>query len=47
MYETEHLRANDPNFVDTKDRKLMRASSIMIVGASVTTLMLAWATLGL
>ncbi|KAJ5501669.1 U3 small nucleolar ribonucleoprotein complex subunit Mpp10p [Penicillium expansum] len=24
MYETEHLRANDPNFVDTKDRKLMR-----------------------
>ncbi|KXG52338.1 U3 small nucleolar ribonucleoprotein complex, subunit Mpp10p [Penicillium griseofulvum] len=24
MYETDHLRANDPNFVDTKDRKLMR-----------------------
>lgn len=24
MYETEHLKANDPNFVDTKDRKLMR-----------------------
>ncbi|KAJ5787418.1 U3 small nucleolar ribonucleoprotein complex subunit Mpp10p [Penicillium paradoxum] len=24
MYETEHLKANDPNFVDTKDRKLIR-----------------------
>ncbi|KAJ5570762.1 U3 small nucleolar ribonucleoprotein complex subunit Mpp10p [Penicillium sp. DV-2018c] len=24
MYETEHLKANDPNFVDTKDKKLMR-----------------------
>ncbi|CAG7917227.1 unnamed protein product [Penicillium olsonii] len=24
IYETEHLKANDPNFVDTKDRKLMR-----------------------
>jgi U3 small nucleolar RNA-associated protein MPP10 len=24
MYEADHLRANDPNYVDTKDRKLMR-----------------------
>ncbi|KAJ5099217.1 U3 small nucleolar ribonucleoprotein complex subunit Mpp10p [Penicillium argentinense] len=24
MYETDHLRANDPNFVDTKDKKLAR-----------------------
>lgn len=24
IYETDHLRANDPNYVDTKDRKLMR-----------------------
>ncbi|KAJ5081418.1 U3 small nucleolar ribonucleoprotein Mpp10 [Penicillium alfredii] len=24
LYETDHLRANDPNYVDTKDRKLMR-----------------------
>jgi U3 small nucleolar RNA-associated protein MPP10 len=24
MYETEHLRATDPNYVDSKDRKLMR-----------------------
>ncbi|OQD72432.1 hypothetical protein PENDEC_c021G04854 [Penicillium decumbens] len=24
MYETDHLRATDPNYVDSKDRKLMR-----------------------
>ncbi|KAJ5812579.1 U3 small nucleolar ribonucleoprotein complex subunit Mpp10p [Penicillium riverlandense] len=24
LYETDHLRATDPNFVDAKDRKLMR-----------------------
>ncbi|KAJ5966122.1 U3 small nucleolar ribonucleoprotein complex subunit Mpp10p [Penicillium waksmanii] len=24
MYEAEHQRANDPNYVDTKDKKLMR-----------------------
>ncbi|KAJ6024463.1 hypothetical protein N7540_005260 [Penicillium herquei] len=24
MYEADHLRANDPNYVDTKDRKLAR-----------------------
>ncbi|KAJ5231411.1 uncharacterized protein N7469_005999 [Penicillium citrinum] len=24
MYEADHLRANDPNYVDTKDKKLMR-----------------------
>ncbi|KAJ5319427.1 uncharacterized protein MYU51_006837 [Penicillium brevicompactum] len=24
MYEADHLKANDPNYVDTKDRKLMR-----------------------
>ncbi|KAJ5757858.1 uncharacterized protein N7511_006552 [Penicillium nucicola] len=24
MYEADHLRANDPNYVDSKDRKLMR-----------------------
>ncbi|KAJ5556905.1 hypothetical protein N7494_000820 [Penicillium frequentans] len=24
LYEADHLRANDPNYVDTKDRKLMR-----------------------
>ncbi|KAJ5134074.1 hypothetical protein N7526_005439 [Penicillium atrosanguineum] len=24
MYETDHLRATDPNYIDSKDRKLMR-----------------------
>lgn len=27
LYETDHLRATDPNFVDSKDRKLMRERS--------------------
>lgn len=27
LYETDHLRATDPNYVDSKDRKLMREHS--------------------